>query len=209
MPGAWGRGFGALGAAGASAGLAGWLARGGGSASRSEPGSPVYRLEVEVRRERAGLGGHCTRDRAAFALPELERLPQSAGAAAIHCKNLTGGGGHPPVPRISTLWGGPSLRSVLRRAGVTESEANVGEASSSQLELFGDDGLDTGSRAGRPPVRLSMHRAAEGDVLLALRMDGEPLSAEKGAPVRLVVPGSASQSVKWLRKIVVMVTSEA
>ena len=92
MPGAWGRGFGALGAAGAGAGLAGWLARGGGSASRSEPGSPVYRLEVEVRRERAGLGGHCTRDRAAFALPELERLPQSAGAAAIHCKNLTGGG---------------------------------------------------------------------------------------------------------------------
>ena len=81
-----------MGAAGASAGLAGWLARGGGSASRSEPGSPVYRLEVEVRRERAGLGGHCTRDRAAFALPELERLPQSAGAAAIHCKNLTGGG---------------------------------------------------------------------------------------------------------------------
>ena len=98
---------------------------------------------------------------------------------------------------------------MLRRAGVTESEANVGEASSSQLELFGDDGLDTGSRAERPPVRLSMHRAAEGDVLLALRMDGEPLSAEKGAPVRLVVPGSASQSVKWLRKIVVMVTSEA
>lgn len=102
------------------------------------------------------------------------------------------------------LWGGPSLRSVLHRAGVTESEAEAGEASSSQVEIFGEE---QGSRAGRPPVRLSMHRAVQGDVLLALRVDGEPLSAEKGAPVRLLVPGSASQSVKWLRRIVV--TTEA
>ena len=165
--------------------------------SRAEPGPPAYRLEVEVRRERAGPGGHCTRDRAAFALPELERLPQSAVAAAINCKKRAGGEG-------SMLWGGASLRSVLHRAGVTESEAEAGEASSSQVEIFGED---QGSRAGRPPVRLSMHRAVQGDVLLALRVDGEPLSAEKGAPVRLLVPGSASQSVKWLRRIVV--TTEA
>ena len=163
---------------------------------RAEPGLPAYRLEVEVRRERAGLGGHCTRDRAAFALPDLERLPQSTVAAAINCKKVAVGGG-------SRLWGGPSLRSVLHRAGVTESEAAAGEASSSYVELFGEDARDLGSRAGRPPVRLSMHRAVQGDVLLALRMDGEPLSAEKGAPVRFIVPGSASQSVKWLRRIVV------
>jgi DMSO/TMAO reductase YedYZ molybdopterin-dependent catalytic subunit len=45
---------------------------------------------------------------------------------------------------------------------------------------------------------------ARGDVLLAWEMNGEPLSATHGFPVRAIVPGwYAMASVKWLRRIIV------
>lgn len=38
--------------------------------------------------------------------------------------------------------------------------------------------------------------------ILAVERDGQPLTAQQGAPVRLIVPGAASfKSVKWLRRI--------
>lgn len=42
-----------------------------------------------------------------------------------------------------------------------------------------------------------------GDVLLAFEMNGEPLPADHGAPVRVVVPGVAGcRSVKWVEKVI-------
>lgn len=41
-----------------------------------------------------------------------------------------------------------------------------------------------------------------GDVLLAFEMNGEPLPADHGAPVRVVVPGVAGcRSVKWVSRL--------
>lgn len=46
---------------------------------------------------------------------------------------------------------------------------------------------------------LSKDEALRGEALLAWEMGGQPLSAEHGAPIRLVVPGQyAMKSVKWL-----------
>jgi DMSO/TMAO reductase YedYZ molybdopterin-dependent catalytic subunit len=44
--------------------------------------------------------------------------------------------------------------------------------------------------------------ASSPDALLALRLDGEPLAAERGGPLRLVLPSRyAWKSVKWLRSL--------
>jgi sulfane dehydrogenase subunit SoxC len=49
---------------------------------------------------------------------------------------------------------------------------------------------------------LPVGRLAAGDVLLGYEHDGEPLPAEHGFPVRLVVPGYyGTNSVKWLGRV--------
>jgi|SRR5581483_3142674 len=49
---------------------------------------------------------------------------------------------------------------------------------------------------------LTMPQASAHNVVLALEMDGRPLSRDHGAPVRLVVPRMYGyKSVKWLREI--------
>jgi sulfite oxidase len=46
--------------------------------------------------------------------------------------------------------------------------------------------------------------AEDGDVLLAYEMNGAPLPADHGFPVRVVVPGYAGvRHVKWLKSITV------
>ncbi|KAI8836105.1 Oxidoreductase, molybdopterin-binding domain-containing protein [Chytridium lagenaria] len=51
-------------------------------------------------------------------------------------------------------------------------------------------------------IPLSKAISEEGDVLLAYEMNGEPLPADHGFPLRSIVPGHvAARSVKWLKKI--------
>jgi DMSO/TMAO reductase YedYZ molybdopterin-dependent catalytic subunit len=49
---------------------------------------------------------------------------------------------------------------------------------------------------------VSIESALQSNVVLATHLNGEPLSARHGAPVRLLVPAKyAWKSVKWLRRI--------
>ena len=49
---------------------------------------------------------------------------------------------------------------------------------------------------------LPVARLAAGDLLLAYELNGAPLPAEHGFPVRLVVPGYyGTNSVKWLWRL--------
>lgn len=195
------RGLGALGAAVTTWGLAG----SGGSRADAAPGGQTrtdcYRLEVDRRLEKSGVGGFCTRDRTIFGLAELERLPQSSVAATIRCsKKSEGLDGAGPPPEV--LWSGPSLRTVLKNCGV---EGPVtGSGPESHVELSGVDRV--GPKPPKP-VRLSLRQVWQEEVVLALTMDGQPLPSEKGGPVRAVVPGCANHSVKWLCKIVVTTES--
>jgi DMSO/TMAO reductase YedYZ molybdopterin-dependent catalytic subunit len=73
------------------------------------------------------------------------------------------------------------------------------------------DGTDEGEvdKTPTPAGKISYCRSlpwkkAVADVLLAYEMNGEPLSATHGFPVRAIVPGwYAMASVKWLRRIIV------
>jgi DMSO/TMAO reductase YedYZ molybdopterin-dependent catalytic subunit len=97
-------------------------------------------------------------------------------------------------------WTGVPLSALLERAGMNADAVDV------ILE-----GADNGE-AEKPPrpggllyfSRSVPRRKACRDVLLAVRMNGTPLSPAHGFTVRAIVPGwYAAASVKWLTRIVV------
>jgi DMSO/TMAO reductase YedYZ molybdopterin-dependent catalytic subunit len=97
-------------------------------------------------------------------------------------------------------WTGVPLAAVLERA----------RAKAGAIEAI-LDGADEGEvdKTPTPAGQISYCRSlplekALTDVLLAYEMNGEPLSASHGFPVRAIVPGwYAMASVKWLRRIIV------
>jgi DMSO/TMAO reductase YedYZ molybdopterin-dependent catalytic subunit len=96
-------------------------------------------------------------------------------------------------------WTGVPLRLVLQRSGLRADAVEV---------VF--EGHDRGSEADHPEPMyfarsLPLAKALDPDTLLAVRMNGELLEPEHGAPVRLLVPGwYGVASVKWLRRIEVV-----
>jgi sulfite oxidase len=95
---------------------------------------------------------------------------------------------------ISTArWEGVRLRDVLALAGPSEAAGHV---------AF--DGYDAAPDAAKPPYRRSipLARALLDGTIVADTMNGEPLPAAHGGPLRLVVAGwTANHSFKWLRRI--------
>lgn len=94
------------------------------------------------------------------------------------------------------VWTGVRLRDVLERAGVGAGAAHV---------VF--TGLDEVERRGRRfgfGGSIPLDKALEPEALLAYGLNGAPLPAVHGAPLRLVVPGYiGARSVKWLGEIAV------
>jgi sulfite oxidase len=94
----------------------------------------------------------------------------------------------------TAIWTGVSLADVLARAGIRDGATHV--------ELIGCD-LDPEARSFGGSIPLA--KASSAEVLLATKMNGDPLIPAHGAPVRAVVPGYiGARSVKWLREIRVL-----
>ena len=134
-----------------------------------------------------------------FTLAQLRSLPQRRVTAVLEC---AGNSRRSMVPRPPGLlwgdgavgcatWEGPSLRDLLAQVGPLSGVAEV---------LFG--GADVGAEDGRMlrfERSLPLAEALREGVIVALRMNGEALSPEHGAPARLVVPGwYGVASTKWL-----------
>ncbi|HXX93834.1 MAG TPA: molybdopterin-dependent oxidoreductase, partial [Planctomycetota bacterium] len=90
---------------------------------------------------------------------------------------------------------GPRLGDILLKAGVKNG---------ARFAWF--EGIDEPPVAGKPvhfSAAIPLEKAVGAETLIALEMNGRPLTAEHGAPARALVPGFVgARSVKWLGRII-------
>jgi DMSO/TMAO reductase YedYZ molybdopterin-dependent catalytic subunit len=139
-----------------------------------------------------------------LSLHDLTQLPAETAVITLECAGNGRTRFRPRAPGVqwgfgaagTAEWTGPLLADVLARAGVDADASEV---------VFG--GADRGIVDGLPhSVRfersMPVREAMESGALLAYAMNGQPLPARHGYPLRLVVPGwYAVASVKWLTDI--------
>ncbi|MEO8503281.1 MAG: sulfite oxidase [Acidobacteriota bacterium] len=154
-----------------------------------------YRLHVD---------GLCRHPRE-FTLAEIADLPRRKVVSTLQCagarrtelmaveaipNELAWG----PEAMSNAAWEGVPLAEVLRLVEPEESARHV---------AF--QGLDEVTRDNRTfgfGGSIPLDKATANEVLLADRMNGEPLPPLHGFPLRMLVPGYISaRSVKWLRRI--------
>jgi DMSO/TMAO reductase YedYZ molybdopterin-dependent catalytic subunit len=135
-------------------------------------------------------------------LEDLASMPTRSLVVTLECAGNGRAYLDPPVAgeqwRVGAVgtaeWTGVPLRHVLELARISPKAVEV---------LFA--GADRGAAGGRQVVferSLPVERVLDGGVLLAFAMNGEPLPADHGAPLRLIVPGQYGMaSVKWLARI--------
>jgi sulfite oxidase len=165
---------------------------------RSHFGAPAVDLhpwEVEV----VGLVNRPLR----LGLAELARFEQTTRTAVLQCTGNGRGLYRPRVPGVTwergavgqAEWSGVRLVGVLERAGL--------QAGAGHVHFFGGDAPPSPKTPAF--VRsIPLDRALDPGTILAARMNGEPLPALHGGPLRLIVPGwTGNNWLKWVRKIVV------
>ncbi len=135
---------------------------------------------------------------------DLHGLPRRELDVVLECAGHRRDEFDPPTPGLQwgigavaeARWAGTALADVLTRAGVG--------ADATEVALHGgDSGICELAPGVQPYARsIPLAKALDRDTLLVWEMDGAPLPAGHGAPLRAVVPGwYATDSVKWLRRI--------
>ncbi|UCG23808.1 MAG: molybdopterin-dependent oxidoreductase [Chloroflexota bacterium] len=93
----------------------------------------------------------------------------------------------------NAAWEGVSLGSVLEMTGVKPNAVDVNI-----------QGLDQDAPEGGTNRPIPIEKALQPDTLLAYRMNGRPLPADHGFPLRAIVPGwIGTNSIKWVGSITV------
>jgi DMSO/TMAO reductase YedYZ molybdopterin-dependent catalytic subunit len=134
---------------------------------------------------------------------DLKQMPRMELVSVLEC---AGNGRGFYAPRVAgsqwsfgavgnARWTGVRLRDVLDKCGL--------KARATEILL---DGADV--PLGKMPDfqrTIPVAKALDPDTILAYEMNGEPLTAAHGFPLRLIAPGWASDSwVKWLQHIEVL-----
>jgi sulfite oxidase len=136
---------------------------------------------------------------------DLEKLPARSLTNTLECAGNGRSLQSPKVPGIQ--WGkgavgnatfsGPTLKSLLAKAGVKDSGKHV------QFR-----GLDQVPGKVPPFIRsIPIEKATDGDTLIATQMNSAPLHPHHGFPARTITPGwVGAASCKWLTEIAVLAT---
>jgi sulfite oxidase len=135
-----------------------------------------------------------------FTLADLRKLPHVELVSVLEC---AGNGRSFYQPRVAgaqwrfgsvgnARWTGVRLRDVLKLAGL--------KPAATQLLMDGAD-VPLGTMPDFQRT-LEVKKALDPDTMLAWDMNGQPLTADHGFPLRMIVPGWASDSwVKWITSI--------
>lgn len=136
-------------------------------------------------------------------LDELKKFPRATVTVTLECAGNGRAFYDPPVAGIqwekgavgTARWTGARLADVLKRAGV--------KATGKYVAL---DGADKAVSKQPEFIRnLPLDKAMHVDTILAYEMNGQPLPALHGFPLRVVPPGwEGAYSVKWLQHITVI-----
>ncbi|KAG9770821.1 sulfite oxidase-like protein, partial [Aureobasidium melanogenum] len=105
---------------------------------------------------------------------------------------------------MNCTWEGPRVRDILLAAGVDDPQVMHDGVSPRHVQFanYGGKTQHDDWYGGSIPFDRAM--SPEMDVILAVKMNGAPLPARHGFPVRAIVPGVlGARSVKWLDRVTV------
>ena len=143
-------------------------------------------IRADARRWRLRIDGLLARP-AEFTLEELiRRLDRRDVAVTLECSGNSGG------PRVmnglvgNAVWTGVSLERLLKECGI---KSDAREVVFFGMESEREAKWQAGDAEYTSPHGRSIHVQDTQEALLAFAMNGEPLSAEHGFPLRLILPG--------------------
>jgi DMSO/TMAO reductase YedYZ molybdopterin-dependent catalytic subunit len=176
---------------------------------RNHTSTPILDADAwSLRLFGAGLRGAPTEaDPVEIGYRQLRRMPDHTITAAVECagngrsfyatqQGQAVSGTAWKLGGIGVArWRGVRLSAVLRHAGLNRDAVDIMPSGLDANYVTG--GVDLGPVRRPLPIRKALH-----DVLLAYEMNGEPLPADHGHPVRLIVPSWIGiSSIKWVGRI--------
>mgnify|MGYP000967726299 CR=1 FL=1 len=149
---------------------------------------------------RVDVGG-LVKSARAFSLDDLARLPERSVTAVLQCAGNGRSYFKPNIPGVgwergavgNAEWSGVRLRDLLEAAGI--------QPEAKQVHFLGAD-LPPHPKTPVFLRSVPIEQAMRDEVLLATRMNGQPLPIAQGGPLRLIVPGwCGNHWMKWVRRI--------
>jgi len=159
-------------------------------------------VEIDAKTWKLSITGEVAQP-LTFTFADLEKFSLHSVVNTMECAGNGRSLQNPKVPGIQ--WGkgavgnakfsGPSLKTLLEKAGVKDTAKHV------QFR-----GLDQVPGKVPPFIRsIPIDKAMDADTLVATKMNGAPLTAHHGFPARAVTPGwVGAASCKWLTEITVL-----